>query len=226
MASRTRTRRVAAALIALVAVAGGSLAGAARKPLTEEELLAGIQAWLDGTRTLQGGFEQQLVSGALGSGMEESGRLYIGRPGRMRWDYIDPERKVALVDGELTWLWVEEEGQMMLGRLGEQGELLPRLLAGEGRLADSFDVSVASYPSRPAKGEYLVELVPKGGDEAFEHVVLQVRPPDFAIEAAEVLDAAGNRILYRFHDLRRNRPITDEQFRFEPPEGTLILGEH
>jgi outer membrane lipoprotein carrier protein len=215
-----------AALLALLAVAAATPAGAARQPLTGEELLAGIQGWLDDTRSLEGRFDQLLVSGALGSGMEESGRLYIVRPGRMRWDYDEPERKVALVDGERTWLWVEEEGQLILGRLEQQGELLPRLLAGEERLARAFEISVESYPSRPARGEYEVKLVPHGGDESFAHLLLWVRPPEFAIGKAEVLDAAGNRILYRFHDLKRNGPIADEWFRFDPPEGTLVLGEH
>jgi outer membrane lipoprotein-sorting protein len=38
-----------------------------------------------------------------------------------------------------------------------------------------------------------------------------------------VLDAAGNVVEYRFDDLRRNRGIRVEAFRFEPPKGTEII---
>jgi outer membrane lipoprotein carrier protein len=207
------------ALAANPAVAEGESLGG-------DEVVAGLQDWLDGTRELEGRFEQQLVSGALGSGLAESGRLYISRPGRMRWDYLDPERKVALVDGGRTWLYLEEDEQLILGRLADQGELLPRLLTGGEPIGSSFDAEVLAAPRRPRKGIYQIKLVPRGGHEAFEHVVLALQAPRFAIEAAEVLDAAGNRVYYRFFDLRRNGGLDEELFRFEPPDGTSVLGEH
>ena len=210
------------ALIALILVPSS----AAKRPLTVEELLAGLQGWLDGTRSLQGGFEQSLLSGALGSEIDESGRLYIERPGRMRWDYLEPERKSALVDGDRTWLYLEDEAELMLGRLGDQGELFPRLLTGEGRLSESFDAQILSLPRRQGRGVYQLQLVPKGGDEAFENVVLLLRPPEFSIEAAEVLDATGNRITYRFTGMERNGDLPEGLFRLDPPEGTLVMGEH
>jgi len=209
---------LAALLVAAPAPASGGLDAA--------ELVAGLQSWLDGTKDLQGRFEQRLVSGALGSGVEESGELYVEKPGRMRWDYLDPERKIALVDGELTWLYLEEEEQVVLGRLDEQGALLPRLLAGEGRIAEEFEASVLAEPRGNGPGAYQLQLVPRGGDEAFQNVVLVLRPPRFAIEAVEVLDAAGNRVFYRFFDLRRNRGLPEGLFRFVAPEGTLVMGEH
>jgi outer membrane lipoprotein-sorting protein len=143
----------------------------------------------------------------------------------MRWDYLDPERKIALVDGDRTWLYLEEDEQLLLGRLEEQGELLPRLLTGEGRIGEEFTASVLEAPPSPGRGAYRLLLVPPGAEEAFVHVVLLLRPPRFAIEGAEVLDAAGNRVFYRFFDLRRNHRLPAGVFHFDPPEGTLVLGE-
>jgi outer membrane lipoprotein carrier protein len=203
-----------------------TLATAEKPALSVSAVVAGVQAWLDDTRQLEGGFEQQLVSGALGGGIAESGKLYISRPGKMRWDYLEPERKIALVDGGQTWLYLEEDEQLIRGRLEDQGELLSRLLTGEERLAESFDAELLAAPRRPGRGVYQLKLVPRGGDEAFEHVVLALQTPGFSIEAAEVLDAAGNRIYYRFFDVRRNHGLDDGLFRFEPPEGVLVLGEH
>jgi outer membrane lipoprotein carrier protein len=199
---------------------------AAERLLDSADLMAGLQGWLDRTQRLQGRFDQELISGALGGGIEEKGRVYVQRPGRMRWDYLEPERKVALVDGNLTWLYQEEDEQLILGRLEDQGEILPRLLAGEERIADAFEASVLSAPRRPGGGAYRLRLIPAGGEESFEELVLAIRPPRFAIESVELLDAAGNRILYRFHDLRRNEKLPPGIFAFEPPPGTLIIGEH
>jgi outer membrane lipoprotein carrier protein len=190
------------------------------------EVVAGLQLWLDETRDLEGDFEQILSSGALGSGLRETGKLWIHRPGKMRWDYREPENKVAIVDGEKTLLWVEEDRQMIRGRLDGEGDLLSNLLAGEGRIADLFTVTPEIESVEGDRGSFRVRLVPKRESEALEEIVLEVLSPQFSIVAAEVLDATGNRIEYRFSRLRRNRGVPARRFEFEPPPGTEILGEH
>lgn len=187
--------------------------------------LAGVQSWLDGTRDLEGRFRQTLASGALGGGLEESGKLFIARPGRMRWEYLVPERKIALLDGGRTWLYLEDEEQLTLGYLEPEGELLPALFAGGRRLADVFVADLP--PDREAKrGERLLRLRPLESEDGLEEVVLTLARRDFEIRAAEVLDAAGNRMEYRFSDFRRNVGLADPLFRFTPPPGTLVVGEH
>jgi outer membrane lipoprotein carrier protein len=212
-------------MLLMVAVAA-TPAAAERAELGAADIVEGLQRWLDGTDDLRGRFEQRLVSGALGSDLAETGDFYIARPGRMRWDYREPERKIAIVDGDSTWLFLEEDEQLILGRLEEQGELLPRLLAGKGRITDEFEASVMAEPRRAGGGAYQLQLVPVGGDQAFESVVVVLRPPRFAIEAVEVFDAAGNRVFYRFSELRRNRGLPEGLFEFVPPEGTSVMGHH
>jgi outer membrane lipoprotein carrier protein len=191
-----------------------------------EQLMKGLQDWLDGTRDLQGRFEQTMISGALGSGLVESGRLYLERPGRMRWDYLKPERKIAILDGGKTSLYLAADKEIILGKLEDASDLLPDLLAGEGRIAERFRSSVDAISSDDEEGAYRLRLVPLGEEESFEEVILLLRAPEFAIEAAEVLDAAGNRMTYRFSALRRNRGLAEGIFRFEPPPGTSVLGSH
>jgi len=181
-----------------------------------------LQAWLDETRDFEARFEQTLASGALGTGLAESGRLYLWRPGRMRWDYLEPERKIALVEGESTWLYLEEDGQLWEGRL-EDDALLATLFAGARPLDAVFEAALLATPRRGGRGAYRLQLVPRTDDESFQHVVLTLRPPEFAIEAADVLDAAGNLMQYRFADLRRNEGLSESVFHFEPPPGTEIV---
>ena len=196
-----------------------------QEPLEADDVTRGLQRWLDATVDLQGSFRQALLSGAFGTGIEERGKVWIQRPGRMRWDYLDPEQKVAILDGDKTWLYVREEEQLILGSLGEQGSLLPTLIASERPLLELFDADLVV--SIVDKGEpYLLELRPRSEEEAFESVTVSLRQGDFSIEAAEVLDAAGNRMLYRFSKLRRNKGVPDGMFRFEAPGGTTVLGSH
>jgi outer membrane lipoprotein carrier protein len=196
------------------------------EPIDAQTVTERVQLWLDGTRDLQAGFEQTLVSGALGAGLRESGELYVERPGRMRLDYLDPERKVAVVRDDKTWFYLEEDEQLLRGRLHETGDLLPRLLAGDGRLDRLFEATLMDGPAAAAEATYRLKLVPRRASQSVEYVILTLLAEDFSIRKAEVLDAAGNEMHYRFVDLKRNRGLRPGLFRFEPPPGTLITGEH
>ena len=217
--------------LATVTVAALALVLVSASPAAREsdagQVLAGLQSWLDATRDLEAIFDQTLESGALGAGLAESGRVYVRRPGKMRWNYQDPERKVAIVDGDRTWLYVAAERQLILGRLAEgQGGLLPALLAAERDLAELFDPSLVATPEGAGDGVVRLRLVPRADADVLEQVVVTLRPPQFAIEEVEVLDAAGNRMRYSFRRLTRNAGLPDALFRFDPPRGTEIAGSH
>lgn len=215
-----RAARLLCAVVVLAvpaATAAGQEDGAA--------VLRGLQLWLDDTRDLEGAFSQQLLSGALGADLQESGRLFVLRPGRMRWDYHDPERKVALVNGLRTSLYLEEDGQLILGELEQDGGLLPTLLTSELRLDALFEAELVDLPGYERDEICAVRLLPRTGRELLEEVTLLLRRPHYAIQAAEVVDSAGNRIIYRFSQLQRNRGLDATLFEFEPPPGTEILGD-
>ena len=195
---------------------------AASPTLDAGAVVARVQEWLDGTRDMEAGFQQTMTSGALGAGVVESGRMYLQRPGRMRWDYLEPEKKVALIHGDSTRLYLEEDGQLWEGRL-ESGSLLAMLLADAQPIETLFEAELLDTPVRSETAAYRLQLLPRADPESFREIVLTLRPPRFAIDAVEVLDAAGNRMQYRFFDLKRNRGLPKSAFHFEPPPGTEII---
>ena len=208
---------LAAALAAPTQVAAGELAA--------DDVLERLQRWLDRTHDLAGRFEQTLESSALGSGLTESGRILLLRPGRMRWDYEDPERKIALVEGTQTRLYLEEDQQLWEGRLDETEAFLPDLLVSERALAELFEPALAATPRDGGDGAYVLTLRPRRETESFAELSVVLRPPKFAVERADVLDHAGNHVSYRFFDLERNRGLTAAAFYFEPPPGTEIVAQ-
>jgi len=216
---RDRAIWVFAALVAIVpAPAAESTAGA--------RAAAGLQAWLDGTSTLAGEFEQTLVSGALGAGLTEKGKLWLERPGRLRWDYTRPDPKIAIVVDDRTSLYLPEDRQLIRGRLGAEQAALPELLASRGRVTELFDVSEVERATGDPPASVRLKLVPRRGSGSVEHVVLLLGGERFEILGAEVLDAAGNRMAYRFSPWRRNRGIPAGLFAFEPPPGTEIVDQN
>jgi outer membrane lipoprotein carrier protein len=207
-----------AVVAALVLLAGDAVA-------EKTAVIAGLQAWLDGTSTLEMRFRQSLVSSALGTTASEGGRMFLERPGKLRWDYLDPEKKIALLLGDRTALYLEDERVLSRGRLTDEQGLFPRLLAGRDRLEALFAATLVATPSTDGHGFYRIRLVPKGERGALTEVTLTLRPPAFSIEGAELLDETGNRTSYTFSNVRRNRGLPDGLFAFEPPPGTEVVDE-
>jgi outer membrane lipoprotein carrier protein len=188
-------------------------------------VVTGLQRWLDGTTTLDMRFRQSLVSRALGTTGDETGRLYLERPGKVRWDYLDPERKIALLLGDRTELYLEEERQLTRGHLAADQGLFPRLLTGKDRIEELFAATLVASPSAGGDGAYKLKLAAKGDAGATAEITLTLRPPEFAIAGAELLDDTGNRTTYVFFDMRRNRKLPEGLFGFEPPPGTEVIDE-
>ena len=210
------------ALLAAMLVAASSVPRAATRERAPGGPIEGLAGWLEGTRDLTCRFEQRLLSGALGAGTRESGVFYLLRPGRLRWEYDDPEPKTAIVDGDRTLLFLPEDRQLIRGRLSPDEDLLPALLAGRGKIHDLFDARVLEPAG--TQDRVRVRLVPRSAPGGVQEVILTLRPPDYSIELAEVLDPAGNRMEYLFTKVRRNKGVPESLFTFEPPPGTEILG--
>lgn len=219
-----RQQRNQAALLASAFLLLATRAPAAAEPKASE-VTAKVQAWIDGTRDLTCRFEQTLVSGAFGADLRESGKLHLLRPGRIRFDYLDPEKKTALLVGDRTLLYLPEDRQLIEGKLDEDEAALPGLLAGQRRLAEVFEATLVPAPDRAPAGQLRLRLVPRKGAEGVRELILSVRAPEFAIEGAEILDGMGNRTSYLFGSVRRNRGVDEALFRFEPPAGTAIVAQ-
>ena len=209
---------VHALLVTIVLLAGAP-------PTETSAVVSGLQVWLDGTSTLDMRFRQSLVSRALGTTGDERGRVYLERPGKLRWDYLEPDRKVALLIGDRTELYLEDDRQFIRGRLSPEHGLFPRLLAGSDRLVDLFDATVTATPAADGNGSYRLKLVAKERSGAVTQVTLTLRPKVFSIEAAEILDESGNETTYVFSDVRRNRKLRGDTFAFTPPPGTEVIDE-
>ena len=217
--SFTIRRRVVGAVLLVSATSIPSVVA----EISAKAALEGLQSWLDGTRQLESRFEQELLSGALGAGLAERGTLYVSRPGRMRWDYKDPEVKIALIDQGRMRLYLAEDRQLIVSEIPEEGDLLPTLLTGTGRLATLFEPEIVEESA--GERTVLLRLVPRDRVDSFEEVLLSLRAKTWEIDRALVMDAAGNRMEYRFSRLRRNRPIAEEVFSFDPPPGTEIIDQ-
>ncbi|MGE5268800.1 MAG: LolA family protein [Thiohalocapsa sp.] len=101
----------AAFFAALLSALGPGLAGAAPAPapLTAQDTLElqRIAAYLNGIRTMTASFQQVANNGAV-----SAGRLWVMRPGRMRFEYEPPNAITLLADAASVYYWDKQLGQI------------------------------------------------------------------------------------------------------------------
>src|SRR5580704_14187517 len=87
--------------------------------------------------TLKATFFERYSDGS-GGVAAESGTVYFSRPGRMRWEYESPEKKLFLVDGMNAWFYVPADHTASRAKMKESSDWRTplALLAGKANLSE------------------------------------------------------------------------------------------
>lgn len=180
----------------------------------------GLDHFFRDVRTYSARFEQTVLDEALNPLQETSGRLWLERPGKFRWEYDPPFRQVIVGDGERVWVYDQDLAQVTVRRMkGALGRTPAILLAGTGRLDANFTVS-----SIGAQGNLdWVRMVPKRTDGGFEDIRLGFEKGE--LRAIEMLDGIGQITRIKLNGGKENQPVAADVFVFEPPAGVDVLRE-
>ena len=174
-------------------------------------------------------FQADFVEIYQGSGVqrEESGILWLKKPGKMRWEYRSPEDKVFLSDGKVTWLYLPAEKQARKAPLKNLEDLRSPLafLLGKTKLEKELKaLSFAPDLQTWQAGDVMLRGVPRGLEDRVEQVVLEITPEHRI--ARILIHATDDSVTeYRFSDEKENSAVSDGQFRFVPPAGTEVIEE-
>jgi len=164
-------------------------------------------------------FTQSYRSGTLGREVVERGVLRLKRPGRMLWEYKDPEKKTFVSDGRSYYFYVPADKQVIVRDQDREQGVAALLLAAKGKVLDQFD---AALEPAPGDGLFRLRLTPKKSDPELERVFVDLDAAGL-VRGIEVDDAQGNRSLFRFDDVRENVGLSDRLFHFEVPPGVEVI---
>ncbi len=203
-----------------------------------------IESHYRGVKTLEAVFLETYREGQRVLRIE-SGRVYLLRPRRMRWEYESPEKKLFLADGKRVWFYVPADHTASRAPMKESPDWRTpfALLTGKARLSELCTRVALANPAsggRPdarliAAGDVLLSCTPRGEAKPESQV-----PSASAGAIHEILieaDAAGQivRVVIeqpgeieaeiRFGDWKENVPLAEALFHFEPPPGVAIIDE-
>lgn len=165
-------------------------------------------------RTLRMDFTEQLAT--AGVQKRESGVLELKKPGRMRWDYQQPQPKLFVSDGKTAYFYVPGERQARRGPVKKLDDLQSplRYLLGKSRIADELE-------GLKLDGNVL-SGTPKHLKDRVEKVELTVTPGGL-IQRIVIEEIDGTRTEFAFTNIQENVTIADQQFKFTPPPGIEMV---
>lgn len=198
---------------------------AARPPAAQ--VVAQMQKVYEHTAAIKARFAQTLT-GPTGK-RQASGGVVLKKPGKMRWDYEKPEKKLFVADGTTLWVYEPEDEQAFKQSLSSsQLPTQVSFLFGRGKLLDEFDVSYldsAKAGDLGDPGDLVLKLVPKVASAQYRYLVFVVNPTTYLVKETVLYDQQDgtNHITFSGLDANPKNGVDDSRFVFTPPAGTKII---
>jgi outer membrane lipoprotein carrier protein len=223
---RTLLRAFCTLLVVPAAWAGGgnpAVRDEAADRACAERTVAAVQARYEAIHDLSARFEQTTRSVALGGPGAETtsrGTVVFAKPGKMRWEYTEPEPSLVVSDGSTLTVYdpTHKEAQRLSVSEGYLSGAAIEFLLGEGDILTSFDVNVLRCEDDAVE----LELVPKQ-PATYEKLAIRVDPATATVVRTSMIDLLGNETVVAFSGIETNRPPDPGTFVFDPPEGVRVI---
>lgn len=182
------------------------------------EVVKRLQSRYEKTKDLQADFTQKTTIEGFERPMTSSGKVYIKKPGRLRWNYLEPSTEDIYVDRDDVKVYVPEHKQVLVGKLTNMAASRAplELLQGAAKLDASFDAEPTSGKSRGVGGIRLVTLVPKSHETQthgmVQKIVVEVFPKTYFIRSLSLYEVSGNVSNFEFSSLESNIGLDDDLF--------------
>ncbi len=193
------------------------------------EVVKQLQARYEKTKDLQADFSQKTKIEGFERPVTSSGKVYIKKPGRLRWDYLDPATEQIYVNQEDVKVYVPEHKQVLVGKLTQMAASKAplELLQGAAKLDESFEIEPTRGRDRGVGGMPLITLIPKAkGQESTQNlqkIVVEVFPKTYFIRAVSLHEVSGNVAVFEFSNLKPNLGLGNEVFDFKTPVDAEVV---
>lgn len=192
--------------------------------LNVSDLMKRVEKVYNASSTFQADFKQIFLNRNF-SEISSSGEVYFKRPGKMKWVYKKPSKKIIVSSGSILWIYDYNDSQAVRDKNFKK-EMLPSSLSflwGEKMLLDVFNYKLLSVEEISGKTIYTVELIPKEKIPNVTRVHFVIDSKNYKIIETSLFDLFGNENRLLFKDQKLGKRIKDSFFEFDPPKGVEIV---
>jgi outer membrane lipoprotein carrier protein len=182
-----------------------------------------LQQKYDHVTDFSADFVHAYRGGVLKQQATEKGKLLVKKPGKMRWEYTAPEKKLFVSDGRKIYSYIPQDRQVIVSTLprDDQAPTPALFLTGKGDITRDFNVAFDKVADAPA-GSIALKLTPKRRQPDYESLTLVVEPKTLTLQMLITVDAQGGRSAFTFSNLKENVGLSDNQFVFQMPKNVDV----
>ena len=193
-----------------------------------QSLVKKVDAQYVGIKDLQADFTQETQIEGFDSPLTSTGRVFIKKPGLLRWDYEEPSPEHIVVSGDQVQMYSPEYNQVVRGSLTQMAATKAplQLLQGAGKLEEQFTVQPTGNGERGQGGLPLLTLIPTkqpGRDTPISHIVSEIQPDTYLIQTVSLFETSGNISTFRFTNLRANTGLESKAFSLDLPSDVVVV---
>ncbi|MFC1858004.1 outer membrane lipoprotein carrier protein LolA, partial [Thermodesulfobacteriota bacterium] len=151
-----------------------------------------------------------------------SGKIFIKRPDRMRWEYQKPESQTIVTDGKQLWIYRPEDNQVMVGRApaffkgGKGADFLADMQTIREKFIILMDLKVA-------QNHHILKLLPKEKMIDIDFINLWVTKKTFDVAHIITFNTYGDETRIQLSGFTFTERLDDALFIFKIPEGADVV---
>ncbi|MDE3156677.1 MAG: outer membrane lipoprotein chaperone LolA [Acidobacteriota bacterium] len=212
--------------VALTLVAGPAVPVSPRSA-DASTVATALQRKYDTVHDFSADFTHSYTGGILGKTVTEHGRVYVKKPGLMRWEYAAPNKKLFVSDGVKIYSYIPADRQVIVSSVppADQATTPTLFLAGKGDLNRDFVATLVDWPGTPPEAEAL-KLVPRHPQRDYDWLILVVGRQSLQIRRLVTRDAQGGTSSITFTDVKENVGMPDRLFTFKIPRGVDVVTDN
>lgn len=205
--------------LALVVTVGASAQSPAPDTVARD-----VQRKYDRVADFSADFVHSYRGGVLKQQATERGTLLVKKPGKMRWEYTAPEKKLFVSDGHKIYSYIPQDRQVVVGTMpkDEHAPTPALFLTGKGDLTRDFTPAFDKVPEA-APGSVVLKLTPKRREPEYESLTLVLDPSTLNLRMLITVDTQGGRSAFTFSNLKENVGVADNQFVFKIPRNVDVV---
>lgn len=182
-------------------------------------LLKTIEARYNRTQSLKLDFSES-YAGIKRPVQNDSGVLYLRKPGRMRWEYTSPAGKVFISDGKEVVLYTPDDQRAQKSKLKESEDMRAPLAFLLGKL--DFKKEFKSFRTHAEGTDNWIAAEPKSENLAYSKVEF-LATSEGQIRRVRITGQDQSQLDFTFANEQLNVPVAPSLFTFHPPPGVQVV---
>lgn len=175
---------------------------------------------LSGFNAMTANFMQTMYSGKNKVMQKSSGKMALQRPGKFRWQIVQPNPQLLIADGQFLWIYDMDLAQVTRQKLSAANANSPAyLLSGSVKaLQKRF---VISKMNKSGNAGVWFRLKPRAKSDLFQWIELHF--VNNQLVGMQMTDSLGQLSAFTFTNIKINPPMAPTLFKFTAPKGVDVI---